>query len=71
LYGGFVPAARSGLTGKTGMPGDMANLVGDAGSIGTGLSFSRARLTVLTVLLRVYIGAVVYDFGVRVLVGKR
>lgn len=47
LYGGFVPATRSGLTGKMGMPGDMANFVGDWGSIGIGLSFNRARLTVL------------------------
>jgi hypothetical protein len=58
LYSGFVPATRSGLTGKMGMPGDMANLVGDGGSIGIGLSFNRARLTVLRCFLGCSIGGV-------------
>jgi hypothetical protein len=51
-----VPATRSGLTGKTGMPGDMASFVGDWGSIGIGLSFNRARLTVLQCFLGCGIG---------------
>lgn len=42
-----MPATRSGLTGKSGMPGDMANLVGEGGSIGTGDSLRRANLAVL------------------------
>lgn len=46
-YSGFVPAARSGLTGKRGMPGDIGNLVGDGESMPRGLSLSRANLTVL------------------------
>ena len=46
-YNGFVPAARSGLTGKRGMPGDMGNLDGDGGSMPMGLSLSFANLTVL------------------------
>lgn len=49
-YGGFVPAARSGLTGKRGMGGDIGNLVGDGGDgddVPLGLSVSFANLTVL------------------------
>lgn len=46
-YNGFVPATRSGETGKIGIPGDMGNLVGEGGSIGPGLSLSFANLTVL------------------------
>jgi hypothetical protein len=42
-----MPATRSGLTGKRGMGGDMGNLVGEGGSIGTGLSLSRASSAVL------------------------
>lgn len=42
-----MPATRSGLTGKMGMPGDIGNLDGEGGSIGTGLSLSLASLTVL------------------------
>jgi hypothetical protein len=41
-----VPATRSGETGKMGMPGDMGNLTGDGGSIGTGDSLRRATLAV-------------------------
>ena len=54
-YGGFVPATRSGLTGKMGMPGDMGNLVGEGGSIGTGLSLSFANLAVLMQIVAMWV----------------
>lgn len=48
-YGDLVPAARSGLTGKRGMGGDMGNLEGDlegdGGDMPLGLSVSFANLT--------------------------
>jgi hypothetical protein len=48
-YSDFVPAPRSGLTGKMGIPGEKAILEGErggCGSIGTGDSLRRANLTV-------------------------
>ena len=50
-YGDLVPAARSGLTGKSGIGSDMGNLVGDldgdGGDMPLGLSVSFANLTVV------------------------
>lgn len=48
-YGDFVPAARSGLTGKTAIGGDRTSFEGDGGSIGFSLSF--ASVTVWGVCL--------------------
>lgn len=41
-----MPAARSGLTGKRGIGGDMGNLEGEGGDMPLGLSVSFANLTV-------------------------
>ena len=49
-YFDVVPAPRSGLTGKMGMPGENGILFGErgaGGSMGTGDSLRRANLTVL------------------------
>ena len=49
-YGDLVPTARSGLTGKRGIGGDIINLEGDGGEgddVPLGLSVSFANLVVL------------------------